>query len=204
MTNYRQIFARKNARKQQIKKLCPEIKDSPGIYMFYRWSEEKQKKCVYIGQAQKSCLERCASHLDGYKAKNPSHIDKSLYVHKLFTQKDDGWKLKILTYCDAEKCDYLEQEFIGQYRTLDVVELYNITIGSQGKGKVDFQERSQEKLKRYKNGKSKGKIATLRQIKVYFDKYLDFVIKGKETKIKARKLQEFRELLNEANNRKED
>ena len=195
--NYRQIFARKNARKQQIKQLCPEIKDSPGIYMFYRWSEEKQKKCVYIGQAQKSCLERCASHLDGYKAKNPSHIDKSLYVHKLFTQKSDGWKLKILTYCTAEQCNYLEQEFIRQYRTLDVVELYNVTIGSQGKGKFDFQERSQEKLKRYKNGKSKGKIATLRQIKVYFDKYLDFVIKGKETKIKARKLQEFRELLDE-------
>ena len=197
MTNYRQIFARKNARKQQIKQLCPDIEDKAGIYMFYRWSEEKQKKCVYIGQAKTSVLDRCASHLDGYKSKNPSHIDKSLYVHKLFTQKSDGWKLKILTYCVAEQCDYLEQEFIRQYRTLDVVELYNVTIGSQGKGKVDFQERSQEKLKRYKNGKNKGKIAILRQIKVYFDKYLDFVIKEPQNKIKQRKLQEFRELLNE-------
>ena len=202
--NYRQIFARKNARKQQIKQLCPEIKDSPGIYMFYRWSEEKQKKCVYIGQAQKSCLERCASHLDGYKTKNPSHIDKSLFVHKIATQKPDGWNLEILQYCEPENCNELEQKYIAFYRTLENTELYNVTIGSQGKGKVDFQERSQEKLKRYKNGKSKGKIATLCQIKVYFDKYLDFVIKGKETKIKARKLQEFRELLDEADNRKED
>lgn len=199
--NYRQIFARKNARKQQIKQLCPDIEDKAGIYMFYRWSEEKQKWCCYIGQSQTSVWERCASHLDGYKTKNASHIDKSLFTHKLATQKKDGWQLKILTYCMPEYCNGLEQEYIAQYRKLDAI-VYNVTIGSQGKGKVDFQERSQEKLKRYKNGKSKGKIATLRQIKVYFDKYLDFVIKGKETKIKARKLQEFKELLDEADNRK--
>lgn len=140
--------------------------------------------------------DRCASHLDGYKAKNASHIDKSLYVHKLATRKPDGWKLKILKYLKPEDCNFWEQYYIDQYRKLENVELYNITIGSQSKGKVDFQERNQEKLKRYKNGKNKGKNAILKEIRNYFDKYLDFVIKGKETKIKARKLQEFRELLN--------
>lgn len=202
MTNYRQIFARKNARKKQIHLLLPNIQDRPGIYKFFRWKDGKY--CVYIGQSQTSVLERCASHLDGYKTKNPSHIDKSLFVHKIATQKPDGWNLEILQYCEPKDCNELEQQYIALYRTLENTELYNVTIGSQGEGKVDFQERNQEKLKRYKNGKSKGKIAILRQIKVYFDKYLDFVIKGKETKIKARKLQEFRELLDEADNRKED
>ena len=193
--NYRQIFAKKNERKKQIKNLCPAIRDDAGIYMFYRWSEEKQKNCVYIGQAQKSCLERCASHLEGYKTKNPSHIDKSLFVHKLATQKADGWNLRILKYLKPEDCNFWEQYYIDEYRKLGNVELYNITIGSQGKGKVDFQERSQDQLKRYKNGKNNGRNAILKEIRNYFDKYLDFVIKGKETKIKARKLQDFRELL---------
>lgn len=198
--NYRQIFARKNERKKQIKNLCPAIRDDAGIYMFYRWSEEKQKWCVYIGQSQTSVWERCASHLDGYKKKNASHIDKSLFTHKLATQKEDGWQLKILTYCMPEYCNGLEQEYIAQYRKLDAI-VYNITIGSQGKGKVDFQERSQERLKRYKNGKNKGKNAILKQIKVYFDKYIDAVVKEPTNKIKQRKLQEFMEILNEADKR---
>ena len=193
--NYRQIFARKEARKRQIDLLVPGIQDRPGIYKFFRWKDGKY--CVYIGQSQTSVLERCASHLDGYKTKNPSHIDKSLYKHKLATQIKGGWDLEILQYCEPKDCNELERQYIALYRTLDNTELYNVTIGSQGEGKVDFQERSQERLKRYKNGKNKGKIATLRQIKVYFDKYLDFVIKEPQNKIKERKLQEFRELLNE-------
>ena len=196
--DYRKIYTIKNERKKQIKSLCPNIKEKSGIYLFYRWSEEKQKWCVYIGQSQTSCLERCATHLDGYKSKNPSHIDKSLFVHKLATQKADGWKLKILKYLKPEDCNFWEQYYIDKYRKMNAVspiELYNVTIGSQGKGKVDFQERSQEKLKRYKNGKVKGQNAVLKKVKTYFDKYLDFVIKGKETKIKQRKLKEFEEFL---------
>lgn len=193
--DYRKIYAIKKEREKQIKNLCPTAYDSSGIYMFYRWSEEKQKNCVYIGQSQTSCLERCATHLDGYKSKNPSHIDKSLFVHKLATQKTDGWKLKILKYLKPEDCNFWEQYYIDKYRKMGTVELYNITIGSQGKGKVDFQERSQEQLKRYRNGKTKGQNAILKKVKTFFDKYLDFVIKGKETKIKQRKLKEFEELL---------
>lgn len=192
--NYRQIFAIKNERKKQIKELCPTIQDSSGIYLFYRWSEEKQKTCCYIGQSQTSVWERCASHLDGYKTKNPSHIDKSLYKHKLATQQKHGWHLQILEYCSPEKCNELEQKYIAEYRQYNY-DLYNITIGSQGEGKVDFQERSLERLKRYKNGKNKGKNAILKQIKVYFDKYLDVLVKEPTNKIKERKLKEFIELL---------
>lgn len=195
---------RKNARKQQIKQICPDIEDKPGIYKFFRVNEQGEI-CVYIGQSVTSVWDRCASHLDGYKTKNPSHIDKSLYKHKLYGDYNrNGWQLVIITYCKPEMCDMLEQVYIDEERKLDYVKVYNITIGSQGKGKVDFQERSQEKLKRYKNGKNKGRNAILKQIKVYFDKYLDFVIKEPQNKIKQRKLQEFREMLNEADNRKED
>ena len=194
--NYRQIFAKKNERKKQIKQLCPTIQDTSGIYMFYRWSEEKQKWCVYIGQSQASCLERCASHLNGYKSKNPSHIDKSLKNHGIYDKNNlSGWKLKMLKYCEPQDCNYWEQHFIARYRQIADAELYNITIGSQGEGKVDFQERSQERLKRYKNGKDKGRNAVLKQVKTYFDKYLDAVIKEPTNKIKEKKLKEFMELL---------
>lgn len=194
--DFKQIYAIKNERKKQIKSLCSNIKETSGIYMFYRWNEEKQKWCVYIGQSQTSVLERCATHLDGYKSKNPSHIDKSLKAHGLYSKTNkDGWMLKVLLYCEPDKCNLWEQHYIYQHRQVEAYYVYNITIGSQGKGKVDFQERSQEKLKRYKNGKTKGQNAVLKQVKLYFDKYLDYVIKGKPNKIKERKLKEFEELL---------
>lgn len=195
--DYRKIYAIKKEREKQILKLCNVIGNyKSGIYLFYRWSKEKKKWCCYVGQATKSMLERCASHLDGYKSKNPSHIDKSLKTHGVYSlDNPDGWKLKILCVCPAIDCNHFEQQYIDAYRNLKDVELYNITIGSQGKGKVDFQERSQEKLKRYRNGKTKGQNAILKKVKTFFDKYLDYIIKGKETKIKQRKLKEFEELL---------
>lgn len=194
--DYKQIYAIKKEREKQIKKLCSNIQNKSGIYLFSRWSSIKQKWCMYVGQSQTSVLERCASHLDGYKKKNPSHIDKSLKAHGLYSETNrDGWQLKILIYCEPEKCDFWEQYYIFQYRQVETYDVYNITIGSQGKGKVDFQERSQERLKRYKNGKTKGKNAVLKQVKIYFDKYLDYVIKGKPNKIKERKMKEFEELL---------
>ena len=193
--NYRQIYAIKQKRKAQIKELCPKISEKSGIYLFFRWKIEEQKWAVYIGQA-KNLLERCASHLDGYKTKNPSHIDKSLKKHGICTEATpNGWQLMILQECDYSECDELEKKYIEIYRKEDKHIVYNVTIGSQGKGKVDFQERSQEQLKRYKHGKAQGEKELLERIKVYFDKYLDFVIKGKTNKIKERKLKEFEELL---------
>jgi hypothetical protein len=193
--DYRQIYSIKQRRKEQIKKLCPDIADKSGIYLFYRWKIEEQKWCMYIGQSQTSVWERCASHLDGYKKKNPSHIDNSLKTHGISTNKTSGWMLRVLCYCRPKECNELEQKYIESYRQGERNIVYNITIGSQGKGKVDFQERNHERLMRYKNGKAKGEKAVLDKIKVYFDKYLDYVIKGKPNKTKERKLKEFEELL---------
>lgn len=194
--DYRQIFAINQKRKEQIKKLCPDIKNKSGIYLFYRWKPEEQKWCLYIGQSKTSVLERCANHLDGYKAKNPSHIDKSIKTHGLYSGDNSlGWNLKILRYCKPEECDELEQQYIDTYRKGERNIVYNITIGGQCEGKVDFQERSQEKLKRYRNGRLKGENAVLTKVKTYFEKYLDFVIKGKPNKIKERKYKEFEEMI---------
>lgn len=195
--NYRQIYAIKKQRQEQIKKLNPLISNNGGIYVFYR-TKENGKLGIYVGQATKSILERCATHLDGYKSKNPSHIDKSLKAHGLFSDENPfGWKLGIYCYCSAKNCNELEKQAIELYRKKENCEMYNITVGGQDEGKVDFQKRSQEQLKRYRHGKAQGEKEILEKVRTFFAKYLDFVIKGKPNKTKERKLLEFKELLGE-------
>ena len=46
------------------------LKDEPGIYLFYR-TNENNEKCVYVGQAIK-ILTRCAGHLE--TRKKQSHM----------------------------------------------------------------------------------------------------------------------------------
>ena len=192
--NYRQIYAIKNERKQQILKVNPNIGTGSGIYNFFRNKEDKF--CIYIGQA-KNILERCVSHLEGYKSKNPSHIDLSLKTHGLITKDPlDGWNVSVLEYCETSKLNELEQKWIDHYRSKENVILYNITVGSQGAGKVDFQERKLTQLKRYSNGKNYGYEKARKEIKHLFDKYLDFSIKGKPTKLKEKAVEKFNNFLN--------
>ena len=68
---------------------------------------------------------------------------------------------------------------------------YNKTGG----GQYDKKGFEQEQTNGYYKGLKKGRENQLKEIKVYFDKYIDFVIKGKPNKIKERKLKEFEELL---------
>lgn len=181
---YRQIFARKKAEQQKLLALNPRLTNNSGIYIFIR--EENGFKYAYIGQAL-HLLDRLISHMQGYG----QWIDLSIKKHKLWNiNNPTGWKIKFFE-CSADKLDILEQQTILDYATAGF-QLRNRTSGSQGKGKATITDTQR---KGYLQGKNDGKIATLKQIKVYFDKYLDFVIKGKETKIKARKLQEFMELL---------
>lgn len=195
--NYRQIFAIKKARREQILKINPNIRDESGIYMFFRMKEETDQFCVYIGQARTSMLDRCASHLEGYKSKNPSHIDLSLKAHGLITKDPlHGWNVTILEQCDKSQCNRLEKKWIQHFRGKDNVIIYNITVGSQGAGKVDFQERKLTQLKRYSNGKNYGYEKARKEIKHLFDKYLEFSIKGKPTKLKEKAVEKFNNFLN--------
>ena len=191
--NYRQIFARKEEEKKKLLALNSQLDNQRGIYIFTRF--ENGFKFAYVGQAL-HLLDRLISHLQGYK----QHIDRSLKKHKLWSKDNpNGWQIKFI-HCHQENLNAIEQQMILEYATSGY-QMLNKTSGSQGTEKFAIVDNQR---KGYLQGKNDGKIATLRQIKVYFDKYLDFVIKGKETKIKARKLQEFRELLDEADNRKED
>ena len=197
MINYRQIYAKKREYENRVKSLCPDISNKSGIYLFYR-TNENFENCVYIGQA-KDLLNRTASHLEGYKKKNPSHIDKSLFKHKFYPNNNFGWRLKVLCTCPVVLLDSLEQDYI-QYYLNNGYKVYNVTGGGQIDKAKDIGERQQTKLKSYKNGKGLGYEKARKEVKTYFDKYLDYTIKGKPTKIKERKLKEFKEFLGGTDN----
>jgi hypothetical protein len=194
----KQRFAILNDKKKLIKALYPQITNESGIYCFYRTDEDGQD-CCYIGQA-KNLLNRTAQHLMGRK----QHIDKSLYVHKLYAEDNKtGWKLTVLQKCGLDELDYLEQHYIRFYSDMDNVKVYNVTGGGQYDKKSDIGERQQTKLKSYKNGKNLGYDKARDYVKVMFDKYLDYIIKGKTNKTKERKLSEFKEWLEVQNELRE-
>lgn len=190
--NYRQRYAMLNKYKQKWLELNPKLINNSGIYILTR--EENGFKYCYIGQAVR-LLERLSSHMLGYQ-----HIDISLKKRGFYSKDNpQGWQVDFIEV-PAKDLDYQEQCFIKHY----AMQGYQLRYNKTGGGQYDKKGFEQEQTNGYYKGLKQGKIATLRQIKVYFDKYLDFVIKEPQNKIKARKLQEFMEMLNEADNRKED
>ena len=170
-----------------------------GIYLFYR-TNENNEPCVYIGQSI-NLLQRCAGHLSGRK----THIDKSLLKHKLYSAENPtGWKVMVLKTCNPQLLDQEEQKWIEYYKNREEVVSYNVAGGGQIDKAGDVGERFEVKLKNYKTGKNKGYEKAREQVKVYFDKYLDYSIKGKPTKIKERKMQEFADFLADKTRAEED
>lgn len=193
----KQRFAILNDKKKIIKSICPEIDECSGIYCFYRIDEDGEN-CCYIGQA-KNLLNRTAQHLIDKK----QHIDKSIYKHKIYSETNPhGWKLKVLEKPIFGGLDLAEQFYINVYFKKNW-KLYNVTGGGQIDKKSDIGERQQTKLKSYKNGKNLGYDKARDYVKVMFDKYLDFSIKGKTNKTKERKLSEFKEWLEVQNDLRE-
>ena len=199
--NYQKIFAIQSSNEKLILKQYPGMPHKSGIYLFYRVNE-KGEYCAYVGQA-KDLLHRTAEHLSVQVKK--THIDKSLYVHKLYSEKNqNGWKVRVLTLCPLDELDIREQKYIEHYSCRSDVKLYNVTGGGQIDKAGDVGERFEVKLKNYKTGKNKGYEKAREQVKVYFDKYLDYSIKGKPNKIKERKMQEFAEFLAESQEDKDE
>lgn len=187
MTNNKRFVIQKKNEKR-ISELFGIPKKS-GIYLFYRINEDKEK-CVYVGLA-KNLLQRTAGHLSGKK----THIDKSLMVHGLFSQSNlDGWKIKVLEYCPIELLDVRERYYIDFYNNNEY-KIYNVCGGGQIDKAKNIAERHEVKLKTYKNGKNKGYIQAKNEIREFFNKYLDYSIKGVSNKIKERKLGQFKEWL---------
>lgn len=189
----KQRIAILNDKKKIIKQICPDIQNKAGIYLFYR-TNDKGEKCSYVGQS-KNVWNRCADHIWWYKGKT-QHIDKSIYVHKLYSKDNPfGWKLEILYFCDYMQLDEMEQSYID-YFLKNGYKSYNVTGGGQINKKADIGERQQTKLKSHKNGKIQGYNKAKKEVCEFFDKYLDFTIKGKTSKIKERKFNEFKKWLN--------
>lgn len=178
---------------KKILKESFNLQDVSGIYLFYRTNEEYEK-CVYVGQSVK-ILTRCAEHLA--TKKKQSHIDKSLEKHKLYSNDNkNGWRVACLLKCSINNLDEYEKKFIDHYLA-NGYKVYNITGGGQIKKAVNINERQKIKLKTYANGKTYGYEKAREEVRMFFEKYLDFTIKGKETKTKLKKLEEFKEFIGE-------
>lgn len=192
--NYKQKLAIEAKAKHQLKEYDPNITEASGIYIFNRTDAEKGV-CVYIGQA-KRLLTRLAEHLTARITTKGecSHIDNSLYNRKLKSETNpDGWGI-MFYYCDIKELNVKERQEIAKAQEKGIY-LYNITGGGQDAGKHDINERKQTRLKRYNNGKQYGYEKARAEVKTYFEKYLDYSIKGKPNKIKEKKLQQFKEWL---------
>ena len=121
-----------------------------------------------------------------------SHIDKSLKNRKLYSETNKGgWRLTFFEIPEKELND--EERKWEKYLANQGYQLYNKTIGGQDKGKVALGEYKEPKG--YRKGVEFGRKKALAEVKVYFDKYLTFSIKGNPNKIKERKFTEFCDLI---------
>lgn len=168
-TNYRQVYAMKAEREKRIKKICPDIPNTSGIYAFYRVDEAGIKRC-YVGQA-KHLLERCASHLAEY-----DHIALSLKKHKFYSEDNPyGWKLSFKT-CKESEMDEKEVATIKNFADAGH-QIYNVMAGSQSKGKMATGQYKQPKT--YRQGIQAGYIKASKEISILFEKYLNYSTKDK-------------------------
>lgn len=183
--NYRQVFARKAEIAKKIKSICPNAKDDAGIYIFTR--EENGYKFAYIGQSL-NCLSRLIDHMQGYD----QWIDKSIKSHKLYSASNPvGWKIGCL-YFPKELLDEKEQYYIRLYADKG----YQLRNVSGGGINSKFGLNDNKTKRGFYEGVGEGIRKTRKDIKVYFDKYLDYSIKQPSNKLKERKFAEFTEFLN--------
>ena len=191
--NYKQRWIIDQKNKQKWLKICPTLNENSGIYILTR--EENSFKYAYIGQA-KHILTRLAEHLRGYL-----HIDFSLKAHGLYSNENKtGWSVDFVEYSESE-LNRQEQEFIKEYARLGY-QLRNKTTGSQDNSKKSVD--ANRELGGYRRGVRQGYAKAIKEANVFFDKYLDFVIKGKPNKIKQKKLEEFKIFLGGTDESKND
>lgn len=173
-TSWKQLYAIKRKRENQIKKLCPEADKKSGVYCFCR-IDENGFRHAYIGQnAKNNLIGRCADHLRGF----PQHIDNSIAKYGLYDANKNpyGYKLKVLCYCKPEECDEREQFFIKQYHDSGW-QLKNVEIGGKT-GKSDFNER--KPAKGYRDGLAQGEKNAKKFVRNLFEKHLNYSIKSQK------------------------
>ena len=187
--NYRQIMAIKKANEDKIRKMCPNVTDNSGIYLFWRVDSDGFRFC-YIGQARTLC-KRMAEHLSGYQ-----HIDLSIKKHKFYDEESNPWgyHVEVLEECALEDLDAREQYWIKCYADQGF-QLRNATTGSQGHGKKALGEG--KSTKGYRDGLVQGRKNTQKEISKLFEKNLRYEINGTPNKNKQKAYEKFTAFLNE-------
>lgn len=182
--NFRQIKAIEQTNKKRLLKAFPSLTNESGIYILTR--EENGFKYAYVGQA-KHILTRLAQHLQGFQ-----HIDLSLKKHGLKSEENPtGWDVTFFHY-DINGLDEAEQDFIKRYANAGF-QLRNKTAGGQSDGKFEIAETKPRKT--YHDGLKQGYKNAQKEIANYFEKSLDFSIKGKENKNKMKAYEKFKTFL---------
>ena len=185
--DFRKVFAMKAEREKRIKKICPDIPNSSGIYVFYRIDEAGIRR-AYCGQAV-NLLERCASHLGEY-----DHIALSLKKHGFYSNENPyGWKLDYRRYPKSELNDK-EVETIKSFADKGF-QMYNVTAGSQGKGKQVTGQYKQPKT--YSQGIQQGRKNMARELSSIAEKHLKIELREDKAnnKVSQKQYEKFMDLL---------
>lgn len=190
-TNWKQLKAIEQKNKERILKLCSDMQDNSGIYMFYR-ADENGVFARYIGKSETSVLERCASHLRPF-ASTPTHIDASLRKHGLYSEDNPtGWQVCILEYCLPHDCNERERYYITMCEKLGI-DLHNVESGGTT-GKTDINER--KPARGYYDGIAQGERNVIKKIAHLFDLHLKAVYKAdKPSKNAIKALDKFTQFL---------
>ncbi len=187
--NYKKIYAMKAERENRIRKICPNIPGASGIYVFYRTDEAGIRR-AYCGQAV-NLLERCASHLAEY-----DHIALSLKKHGFYDEKNPyGWKLAFKIYPKVD-LDVMEVATIKSFADKGF-QMYNVTAGSQGKGKQVTGQYKQPKT--YTQGVQQGRKNMARELSSIAEKHLKIELRADKAsnKVSIKQYEKFKGLLSE-------
>ena len=195
--NYRKIMAMKAEYKRQIQKLCPNVTNNSGIYVYWR-IDENHFKHAYVGQAL-HLLDRLISHMFGYKM----YIDTSLRAHKLYDEEKNpyGYHIDILEECSEEELNERERYWIKYYADSGH-QLKNKTLGGQDDKKAVLGEG--KSTKGYREGLERGYQNARRDVAKLFEKNLTYSINGKDGKLKQRAYEKFTEFISVNSTEEED
>lgn len=191
MQNYRKIYAMKAEREERIQKVCPGIPYRSGIYAFHRVDEAGIRR-AYCGQAVK-LRERCAAHLAEY-----DHIGLSLKKHGFYSENNPyGWKLAYKE-CPKEQLDIREVATIKAFADSGF-QMYNISAGSQSKGKQITGDYKPPKT--YRQGIQQGKRMLARELSDIAGKHLVISLKPEKqnNKTSQKMFEKFQSLMDESN-----
>ena len=182
--NYRQVYAIRSARKNELQKIEPRLNSSSGIYVLTRYDDYNY---VYVGQTI-NLIERMIDHLTKYDG----NIDHSIRKRKLYSEENKaGWKIEKVLYYSVKSLNEAERVILKEYVSNGYIP-YNDTKGGQDSGKGGLVDREP---KGYNKGLHNGYNKARKDIAKLFDKNLVAVINGSTNKNKEKALEKFKEFL---------